>query len=417
MNNKIMILLPKTIYILRAKPQQTIVVDREEYTLYFKNFIYPFSADTMFVRITCDYGANFGDFWRISSFPEDISEFSMTVTVCGGFGEVLSEKTTLIKLVNKMPAAEPFRVLAIGDSFTRLGFYLRHIADKLHNISFIGTRSYNGNIYHEGRGGWCLHDYFTLYDYSFRTECGGVSPFLFPKGVDGKEYAGDIEYLNRLREDTIGNYNLDGFEPQPLREGMIYYHEGKLYRYSRAGSCEYLEQPEFEFSFKKYAQKNPTCMPDAVSVLLGANDLQYDSAIGIKAKVERFCHEMEQFVNSVREYNRTLPVIINLPVLGTPQYAWGMSGMGHGAAEYNLQIRMVAEKLLEKYDGEEGIYISPMLLCIDPVYGYSLGCAVANRYSQAQIAVHTDRLHPNQAGYCQIGDCLAAVIEHLKNNR
>ena len=35
--------------------------------------------------------------------------------------------------------------------------------------------------------------------------------FLFPEGVDGKEYAGDMEYLNKLCEDTVGNYDLEGF--------------------------------------------------------------------------------------------------------------------------------------------------------------------------------------------------------------
>ena len=65
-------------------------------------------------------------------------------------------------------------------------------------------------------------------------------------------------------------------------------------------------------------EKNLTQSPDTVSILLGANDLQYDASVGIEIKVNCFCLEIEKFVDSMREYSPTLPIILNLPDLCAP---------------------------------------------------------------------------------------------------
>ena len=67
MENKLLIILPQKIYILRNKKYQDICIDKEEYSIYYQNIIYPYSEDYD-IQIDCDYGKNLGNYWRISAF-------------------------------------------------------------------------------------------------------------------------------------------------------------------------------------------------------------------------------------------------------------------------------------------------------------------------------------------------------------
>lgn len=63
----------------------------------------------------------------------------------------------------------------------------------------------------------------------------------------------------------------------------------------------------------------------------------------------------------------------------------------------------------------EGIYIVPSHMTINPVYGYKNDLRKANIHSEHLVFVNTDGIHPNPAGYKQMGDALAGVIEAVRN--
>ena len=148
-----MILLPDRVYILRDRKKQTIKTNREEYNIYFENATFPYLPQYD-VQVECEYGANLWHMWRISDFPDN-EEFPLTLRVFDNLtGERLCEKSTTITLSESKQNERQFRLLAIGDSMTQSEIYLEHVAMKLKNIEFLGTRSFNGIVRHEGRGGW-----------------------------------------------------------------------------------------------------------------------------------------------------------------------------------------------------------------------------------------------------------------------
>ena len=83
------------LYILRGRKNQTIKTNREEYTIYFENVIFPCLPEYD-VQADCGYGRNLGHFWRIDDFPDD-SGFPLTIKVFDNFtGEPLCEKKTTV---------------------------------------------------------------------------------------------------------------------------------------------------------------------------------------------------------------------------------------------------------------------------------------------------------------------------------
>ena len=165
------ILLPQTLYVLRDKPHQTIKTDSEEYNIYFANVIHPLLPGDDVV-VNCAYGRNYGDRWCITEFPYDVDAFPLEIVVYDAWGRRRGEKSLTVRLQNKKRPETPLRVLCFGDSMTRSQLYMEHIAMKLYNVRFVGTRSYNGTIRHEGRGGWSFDTY--------RTRSN--RPFCSPRG-------------------------------------------------------------------------------------------------------------------------------------------------------------------------------------------------------------------------------------------
>ena len=64
---------------------------------------------------------------------------------------------------------------------------------------------------------------------------------------------------------------------------------------------------------------------------------------------------------------------------------------------------------------DEGLFIVSSHMTIDPVYGYKNDTRKANIHSEHQVFVNTDGIHPNHAGYRQMGDALAGAVEAVRS--
>lgn len=51
------------------------------------------------------------------------------------------------------------KVMFIGDSMTKSQSYIDHVVNKLYNVKTVGTRTYNNDVFQEGRGGWAYKTY------------------------------------------------------------------------------------------------------------------------------------------------------------------------------------------------------------------------------------------------------------------
>ena len=74
------------------------------------------------------------------------------------------------------------------------------------------------------------------------------------------------------------------------------------------------------------------------------------------------------------------------------------------------------KRLLEEFDNKqsENIFISPMIMCLDPVNGFDHSTVKANIHSAATEIRQSNWVHPNNSGYYQMGDALASVIEYIR---
>lgn len=405
-----MILIPDRVYILRNRKNQTIKTNREEYNIYFENVIFPYLPDYD-AQVDCKYGRNLGHFWRIDDFPDE-SGFPLTLRVFDNFtGELLCEKKTTVFLTAVRQNERRFTLLPIGDSMTQSEIYLEHTAMKLKNLDFVGTRSFNGIVRHEGRGGWSSS--------TFMEKTGdrwGMSPFLFPEGIDPDDYYGELGFMSCAgAEDSADTYVFDGFTPEEIN-GRAYLKDRKLMR----GDEVIGESPRFSFDFGGYLKRWKIPTPDAVSILLGCNDLASKSYSDYEPALDRLVGNLKTMITSMREACPAVKILVMTPIPGGSGYAWGLSrGCFGSSAMFRHIIAHTAERFIKEFGSREaeGIFIVPTHMTIDPVYGYKNETRKANIHSEHQVFVNTDGIHPNPAGYRQMGDALAGVVEAIDKTR
>lgn len=408
----ILINLPDTLYVMRMPPRQDIVTMHTEFNIYFENIIYPYNKNWD-VLVNCKYGKNFGNCWRLNDYNENDSDFDFEIVIYNECGEKLISKKSKI-VVSDRTENNYAKIMFIGDSMTHAQEYINHIVSCLYGIQTIGTRSIDGMIKQEGRGGWCYNQYLTGF-----CEQPGASPFLFPKGVDANDYYGDKDFADKILDNTAPTYSYYGFDYNPISDGQYFVRKGVLFRKNNDNEEMVSERPEFEFSFEKYIKKNNLDMPDMVSLFMGANDL---SCVGcsyneINDKIKDLVMHTQTVIDSIHDCSNKIKVIINLPIICGEQHAWGNQFGCNGSAKmYRYAISHAAKKILDKFDNAQrnNIFISPMLLCIDPINGFQMGFEKVNRYCEKSEKYHSDCIHPNNSGYCQIGDALACVIEYIR---
>lgn len=413
MKREIQIILPPKLYICSRRANQTIQTDQEEFNLFYSNIIQPYSEDYDVV-INCEYGENLGNCWHIERFPENGTTFSLEIKLYDPFGSCVACTQIEFEVVEKARSGAAFRVLPVGDSMTQSAKYLSHLATKLYGIEFVGSRSFNKTVYHEGRGGWSFESYF----HGTREKGDTTSPFLFPEGVSGKEYFGDLGYHKDIADQEHDPYWFDGYAVETPADGQIVTDKNKAYRFENGQMTLINENVSWEFSFSKYMERQSLTDLDAVTILMGANDLQICPYEESETRIATYLDYMEQFIQSVREYSKTLPIVINLPVLGAEQHAWGKQ-LGCRATQkmYRFNILRANQRLIETYGNreDEHLFLSPMYANLDPDYGFPKEGYRVNRYAGDVVVHQSNWVHPNEHGYCQMGDVLGGVLEKIRS--
>ena len=404
---KPMIILPDTLYILREKTKQDIAPQREEYNIYYKNILFPYSED-FDVKIDCAYGKNLGHCWRLDTFGEE-SIFPLRIRIYL-YAELLADKTVNVHLTEL--TEKKASLLCIGDSMTRGEEYVFQAAWKSENTDTVGTRQLR-YASHEGRGGWRIQFYLENY----WKDNSDVSPFLFPKNVAAKDYYGSYEFWQRVQE-TPNSYYTAGFTYQPIEEGMYTMKDGALCKFENGEFTIVDENPEFEFNFEKYLEKNNFVRPDIVTFLFGANELQMtayeDSEADIAAMIARY----ETIIGYIKKDNTK--IVIKLPVCGADQYCWGTGcGCRGTVKQYDYNIKMLSKAIIEKYGNreDEGFFVCPMLAVCDPENGFTSSVTIDSLYTEHQSRHLNNWVHPSgNVGYKQMGDALAGVVCRIKED-
>ena len=397
----IMITIPDKIYFLKTIPDNISNSKYNEFSIYYENIIYPYS-EVYDIEVISKHGNDYKRFWRISNYYDN-EPFDVTFKVYAPYGKLLAEKSVTMIPVD-FHFSKPFNILCIGDSMTKGAMYMEHINNKLYNVNFKGIRSFNGHLFHEGRGGWRIDSYFKSIE-------NDPSPILFPIGFDN--YYGNMDFYNLNKNFKDDMYYHSGYHHlRDIRENECYYSQGKLYSYDRK---ELSDDVKWEFSFKKYMERYDIGDLDAVSLLFGANDLQITKYEDTEEHVNLYVNNMNVFINSIREYNPNLKIIINMPIPGADQNAWGFRSCLGSGKRYNYNMMKLGEAIIENYKNDKNIEICPMAICIDTKSGFASTDVKTSNYSIETEKFQNNWVHPQESGYRQMGDALAAIIEKLRN--
>ena len=194
---------------------------------------------------------------------------------------------------------------------------------------------------------------------------------------------------------------------------MVCIDDGKLYRYS-GGSYKLIEEePEFEFDFGKYIERYAIPKPDIVSILFGANEFQICKYSELDAEIKKYIKTLKAIAENIRSFDKNIKIVINMPICGGSQYAWGMQmGCAGTAKQYDFNIKKANAAILDEFDDrrKEGIFVCPMLAVCDTESGFPHEYKRVNIYSEMTRLECTNWVHPSEVGYKQMGDALAAVI-------
>jgi len=398
-----------------------------EYNLYYKNFIYPYN-ENLDIDMICEYGKKYNDFWQFDGVC-DKECFSLELKVYSPFGELLASKTSTVHMTaGNMNSGS---IICIGDSMTRAGVYVSQLCDTLPNVKTLGTRCYDGTHFCEGRGGWHTKNYFET-----STGEGGTSPFLFPKYVSGEKYFGDVKFWKKALSENWEDYVCVGLQqtakflgmenlydnnfPVSAKDGDVVFNDG-LYKMESGEWKSFAD--EFEFSFPKYMQRYKAFFKqdsvDVVSILLGTNDFYAEKYEELSDKISYVIEKFEYMINSVKEYDSNIKIIINLPIL-LAGASFGEAPNGETTAKRcRFKILSFAEKILEKWDNVEsakkGIFVSPMLNMLDMVESFDKSYIKKNKYTNELMVVYENAVHPSRVGYKQMGDALSGVVTYVLN--
>ena len=187
-----------------------------------------------------------------------------------------------------------------------------------------------------------------------------------------------------------------------------------IYRNGKDEMCD--ENPEFEFDFDKYLERFNIKRPDVISILFGGNELQISSYEVSEARVEDMIFYLRKLIECVA--HKDTKIVVNLPVSCAEQYAWGIKlGCAATAKQYDYKVKMASKKLIEEFDcrEDENIYLCPMGLVLDTENGFDRSYYNVNAYCGRQEEHHNNWVHPGKAGYMQMGDALAAVLNKIRS--
>lgn len=391
------------------------------------------------------HGVQLSECVRIEPTEESLSignTFDVTITAQDERRNPISSATTEVNIVSPV-CANPVRLCVIGDSITRGGQYTRHVIDKLTNVTPVGTRVYyrDGDAPREGRGGWSLRNYLT----GFKQTLAGDSPFLVPTGVSGELYFGNTRQWQRIVMD-LTEYEFDGFQRlakdwdwdgeyqydittgrrlnPPTGAVMFDVPTYKFIEYNGSAWVEMAVQPSgYEVSFEKYLIRFASAFtagaPTHVSIMSGANDFQSDNDGTISDdEWDEYSGYLDQLITSIHDYDSSIKILVGLPIGNPAQDGAGQyKNLGLSAYTFNNLMQDLAKRLIAKYDGSasraNNIYITPFLQSLDPVGGFPYETVARNKYTtDLMVNRLTEMLHPRNAGYYQLGDCLAAVVSY-----
>ena len=347
-----------------ALPPAVYAVAGTEVNLYFHNIILAPPGRVWIMGVDCAKGRQQVERWTWVPKEEDVGQVPLTVEVRDADDNVVARGQTTVHVAGaESGAGRPLRLLCIGDSLTHHSVYTGELLKLFAGpgqpeLKLLGTHhpypTYAEANVHEGYGGWRYADF--VEKFTENPEPGSYqkrsSPFVYPS-------------------------------PQgPVLDVARYVNE----------SCA----------------ENP---PDAVTILLGANDVWGMKDATRDAGIQRIMGYAEKLIGALRTGmpQTRIGILPLLPPAG--QDAFGAASYW----DYRKSQHLLVERLLRDYGGREadGLFIIPAYAMIDTEHGYPRGAPEpVNARSSETISRQNNAVHPNTSGHSQVADAIFCWLKY-----
>jgi lysophospholipase L1-like esterase len=328
-------------------PPRWFAVPGVPMSLYYDNIVLTEKPESYRFEVVCDIGKSEPRRWTVTPTDRDAGDHAMKVTVKDEKGAVLQQAQTVLHVAPRKAGADrTLRLLVIGDSLTAATAYPTEIARLLGEPGnpkwkMLGTgqpASAKPGVAHEGYGGWKWIDFLSKFDPKPPDVAAGplarksTSPFVF-RDENGK---------------------------------------GRL---------------EIERYFREHCDNQP---PDVITFLLGINDCFGAKPDDPDAKIKEVLDNAEKLLAEFRKAAPKAVLAVGLTTAPNSREAAffaNYKGNYHRWGWKRIQHRLV-QRMIERLDKREqdGIYLVPTELNIDPIDGYP----------------ENNGVHPNAVGYSQI---------------
>lgn len=335
-------------------PSEFFAVVGVEMSIYHDNVMLTETPDAYRFEVACDVGQAEKSRWTVTPTSANLGDHPLTVTVRNAGGEPLGRAATILRVVSAdAGAGRAIRLLIVGDSLTHATTYSNELARLLSapgnpSWKMLGTHkpsSATPGVAHEGYGGWTWQRFASHHepnpDGTYRKRS---SPFVYLDADDKP-----VLDLKRYFDEECGG-----------------------------------ERPDF------------------VTFLLGINDCfsaNADDPAAIDARIDAMMVHADVLVTAFREAapEAELGICLTTPPNAREEgFQANYKGNYHRWGWKRIQHRLV-EREIDRFAGreEEGLFVVPTQLNLDPVDGYPIDNGV----------------HPNEFGYRQIGASIYAWLK------
>ena len=352
-------------------PSAIYAVPGVECNIYYKNIFLTLNYSNYMFEVECAAGRNDQDRWRFLPKAADAGKkYPLTITVKDTDGIVAKSSTVVYVTPVDAGKGKAISLLMVGDSLTAGGDFsarVKELFDKEKDgvkLTMVGSQKHKKfpGVAHEGYGGWTWASFVVL-----------------TSSPDGK---------------------------RPVSKFM----------YKKANG--------FVFDLHEFVKKyNNGKMPDVITFQLGGNDIFLADDNSRKYKIVEVLENADRLINLFRSQapdasigvGFTTPSATSQDAFGI-HYKCGQTMWGYTQNQFRL-IQAMSVHFGEKMKKDKKLFLIPTHLNLDRDHNFPKMEEEINYGNSKKIIRQCNGLHPELAGYRQVGDSLYAWLKYQLNQK